>query len=391
MGMAALFVATAWGWDERGPEGVATGRVVAVSDRFVAATPDGAGVDWTASFRTPSADLGFVARETARELREQRAEGTPLAQAGMFAELGYDLDDVLATLDLVARVADEDRGAAHKRLEDPAWVRSTFDVVRWLPDRGAAAERKIKLDGDELRLTKYLVYQVDGSATRVEPYTTALYALPNDERTGSVACEGPTSPCNRFQYDRIQIYGGIYEPGGAAAGQAEPVVWLTRAAANQAQMQGSIEVATGRTSMGDGRTRMFNVHENNGIPYDPHQKNGDLQRRFWYFREVEGILGVEQIPLRPGAAVAGDIWNVGLGKIVALEWAGATGPEVHLVVLADTGGAFQPNLFQLDWLAGAFPSHDAFEAWERTMPSRVRASVLLRKETGTTGDRSGQE
>jgi membrane-bound lytic murein transglycosylase len=127
---------------------------------------------------------------------------------------------------------------------------------------------------------------------------------------------------------------------------------------------------------------MYNVWRNNAIPYDPAVKDGNLQARYWYFRPVVGILGVEQIPLRPDAAVAGDVWNVGLGKLVALSWDGPYGPEVHLVVLADTGGAFQPNLFQLDWLAGAFPSAEAFADWEKTMPNRVRAAVLIRKREG---------
>lgn len=374
---AAIAVAVAvpaWGWDERGPDGVPTGARWPAADRFA---PFDAGAAWARVpvLDTPSSQLGCVARETARELREQRAEGTPLAQAGLFAELGVTLDDVLATLDLVDRVATEDRGAAYKRLEDPAWVASRFEARRWVPDRAAAKSRGVALatERDEIRLTKYLVYQVDGSPVRTDVYDTALWALPDDE---CCAADGaPLGPPGlRLKYDRQAVYAGVYAPGGESDGRAKPLVWLTRTAANQAQLQGSVEVA----GLGPS-PRMFNVHENNAIPYDPAVRDGNLQRRFWYFREVVGILGVEQIPLRPHASVAGDIWNLGLGKVLALEWDGPLGPEVHLVVLADTGGAFQPNLFQLDWLAGAFPSHEAFAAWEATMPSRVAASVLVRK------------
>lgn len=376
MGMAAFVLATAWAWDERGPEGVPTGRTLDVNGRFAAAAPDGPRT-W---FDTPSSELGYVARETARELREQQALGTPLASAGMFAELGVTFEDVLATLDLVATVAAEDRGEVHKRLEDPAWIAEQFSVLRWTPDREGAAARKVDLGPDELRLTSYLVFQVDGSTTRTEPYTTALYALPHEEQNGGAPVLRPNScppGSRRCKYTRQDVYAGVYDPGGESAGQADPIVWLTRDAANQAVMQGSIEVRTA-----DGRTRMFNVHENNGIPYDPAIKDGNLQPRFWYFREVVGILGVEQIPLRPHAAVAGDIWNIGLGKIVALSWDGPLGPETHLVVLADTGGAFQPNLFQLDWLAGTFPSRAAYDDWARTHPQRVRAAILVRKRPG---------
>lgn len=366
MGLAALVLATAWAWDERGPEGVPTGRTLDATHRFVATNPDRT----RAFFDTPSCELGLVARETARELREQQALGAPLAQAGMFEDLGISLDDVLATLDLVARVAVEDRGEFHHRLEDPAWIAEQFDVLTWVPDREAAAARQIELDADQIRLTSYLVFQLEGSLVRTDVYTTALYALPHDERDG-----GP--PGNRTKYTRQQVYAGVYDAGGEAEGQADPIVWLTRDAANQAVMQGSIEVRTA-----DGLTRMFNVHENNGIPYDPAIKDGNLQPRFWYFREVVGILGVEQIPLRPHAAVAGDIWNIGLGKLVALDWDGPLGPETHLVVLADTGGAFQPNLFQLDWLAGTFSSRAAYDAWASAMPTRARAAILVRKRPG---------
>ena len=47
------------------------------------------------------------------------------------------------------------------------------------------------------------------------------------------------------------------------------------------------------------------------------------------------------------------------------------------MVLADTGGAFQPNLFQLDYFAGAFPDRAALYTATAGLPDRVRASVLL--------------
>ncbi|MEQ1569782.1 MAG: hypothetical protein ABMA64_29370 [Myxococcota bacterium] len=352
-------------WDELGPEGVPTGRVVAASDRFTRGSPD-----WSrAVFETPATELGYVARHTAAELREQVAAGAPLASAGMFARFGVTMDDVLATLDLIDRTAAEDRGELHQRLLDPEWVAAHFDWYRWSSDTEAAAARKVTLEPGELRLTKYLVYQSAGSPERTGPFDTALWALPDAEAAG-----GP--PTDRMAFTRQDVYGGVYEAGGAAEGRARPLVWLSRVDANRALLQGSVEVLRGE------HRQMYNVHENNGIPYDPAVKDGNLQRRFWYFRPVVGTLGVEQIPLRPHAAVAGDIWNLGLGKLVALEWDGPLGPEVHLVVLADTGGAFQPNLFQLDWLAGTFASHEAFAAWEATMPSRVRAGILIRKREG---------
>ncbi|MEZ4241056.1 MAG: MltA domain-containing protein [Myxococcota bacterium] len=360
MHLLAALAATAAAWDERGPDAVPTGRTVDAAARFVPGDP---GWDRPGLLpETASTEIGAVARETARELREQRAAGTVLADAGLFAELGVSLDDV----DLVDRTAREDRGAVHKRLEDPAWLAAHFDAWLWRSDTEGAAARDIALEPEQIRLTSYLVYQVEGRTARDADHDTPLYALPDAELAGA-------PPDLRLKYDRPAVYAGVYLDG-EAAGAARPLVWLTRADANQAQLQGSVEVRTE-----DGRTRMYNVHENNGIPYDPAIRDGDRQRRFWYFREVQGILGIEQIPLRPRAAVAGDVYDLGLGKLVALRWDGERGPEVHLAVLADTGGAFQPNLFQLDWLAGAFPSAAAYQAWAATVPKRVEAAVLVRR------------
>ena len=56
------------------------------------------------------------------------------------------------------------------------------------------------------------------------------------------------------------------------------------------------------------------------------------------------------------------------------------GDTVRLAVLADTGGAFQPNLFQLDYLAGSYPSYTDFQRATSDIPPRVGAAVLLLKE-----------
>jgi hypothetical protein len=342
-----LFATVALAWDELGPNGVPTGQSLAASDRF---SPGERLRDAPA---TPAADLGAVAAATARAVRDSGAG------PGLFAELGVTTEDVLATLDFVAEVAARDAGRRRPRLERAGWVGRHFDVYTWASDVDGAQARQIALTPDQIRLTSYLVYQSAGSPVRTDIFDTALYALPSDEV--------------RLALTRPDVYAGAFESGGVAEGAAEPLVWLSRRDVNRALMQGSVEVHTD-----DGRVRMFNVHENNGIAYDPAQKDGNRQRRYWYFREVDGVRGVAQIPLVAHAAVAGDVYNLGLGKLVALQWEG----KLHLVVLADTGGAFQPNLFQLDWFAGTFPDHDAYAAWAATRPDRVQASVLVRKGRG---------
>ena len=81
----------------------------------------------------------------------------------------------------------------------------------------------------------------------------------------------------------------------------------------------------------------------------------------------------DKVRLQPMAAVAGDVYNLGLGKLIALQ----SDDELRLVVLSDTGGAFQPNLFQLDLFVGSYPSREAFSAGTRHLPSTVAAGVLL--------------
>ena len=60
-----------------------------------------------------------------------------------------------------------------------------------------------------------------------------------------------------------------------------------------------------------------------------------------------------------------------------LEWSDGAGPHARIVVVADTGGAFEPNLFQLDWLVGVFPDRASFDRAAAAMPDRVRARLLV--------------
>ncbi len=228
-------------------------------------------------------------------------------------------------------------------------------MFRWRPDQDAAASRKVTVTESSIRLTKYLVYQVSGSPTRTDTHDTALYAVVDDDGSWT-------------SYTRIDAFAGAFEPGGAGHGTLAPLVYLTREGVNRALMQGTVEV-----TLPDGVTKLFNVHRNNGIAWNPAEKDGNKQERYWTFQEQPGIVGVEGVLLEPGVSVAGDIHNVGFGKLVALH----TDDGLRLAVLADTGGAFQPNLFQLDWLAGTFPTHAAYLKGVAHLPKRVEASVLV--------------
>ncbi|MEM6925895.1 MAG: hypothetical protein AAF602_03115 [Myxococcota bacterium] len=358
--LATLWTTPALAWDERGINGEPTGRALAAEDHFVPHDPS-----WGDAFvPTSPQDLGLVAREAASNLRRLQGTDSPVGTPGLLSELGITLDDVLRTLDHISRVAYEDRDAPVQRLQDPTWIAEHFETLHWQPDQKRAMTRKIELSDEEIRLTKYVIYTVPGSHERTGRFDTALYAAPRrvDGR----------EPDIQYRLTRMDVYAGAYEPGGRAAGRARPLVWLTRDAVNQALLQGTI-----RVNVPGEATRMYNVHVNNGRAWQPGTADQSLQPRYWYFREVDKIFGVEQTALRAEAAVAGDVYNLGFGKLVALEWPAEEGTELRLAILADTGGAFQPNLFQLDFLAGEFASKQAFAQWVRSTPTRVRASILV--------------
>lgn len=358
--LASLCTASSLAWDERGINGEPTGRQIAAAERFVPHDPSWAGV----MVPTSPQDLGMVARHAASNLRRLQGTTSPLADVGLLAELGITIDDVLRTLDHISRVAYEDRGAPVQRLQDPKWLAEHFEALHWQPDLERAKARKLDLSDDAIRLTKYVIYTVEGSAERTGRFNTALYAAP-------YRVNGK-EPDIQYSLTRMDVFAGAYEPGGVAAGRAKPLVWLTRDAVNQALLQGTIQV-----QLPGAAPRLYNVHVNNGRAWQPGTGDQSKQPRYWYFREVDRIFGVEQTALRAEAAVAGDVYNLGFGKLVAIEWPSEEGTELRLAILADTGGAFQPNLFQLDWLAGRFASPQAFSNWVRSTPTRVRASILV--------------
>lgn len=346
--MITLLLSCALAWQELGPEGAPTGRTIVAAERLVPAAPP-----WHNKPISAEPAVREVAASAARYLRawpDDRA-----ATPGLMGELGYDQAGLIDVLDRISAACDS-------TLADPAFYDAWFSWLSWQPDVTAAAAHKVTVD-HRIRLTRYLVYQVQGSLTRSDTHTTALYATPSDD-------SGPEP--SRLRYTRQQVIAGVYEPGGAAAGLARPLVWLSRADVYGAILQGTVAVDTG-----DG-THLFNVHRNNGIPYNRDVRDPALQGRYWYFREVPRLLGYTSeerpaVEVAPRVTVAGDVYNLGLGRVVLLD----LGDRLQLAVLGDTGGAFQPNLYQLDWLSGIFPSHAAYEAATAHIPERVAAGFLV--------------
>ena len=358
-------------WPVVGPEATATPAVVQPASLFTEVD-----MDWTgATIRTDARALASVAQSTSDYLWRSDLRGDSSAPHGMRDELAVTPQDVRDTLAFITQVAAEDEGRPGQRLEDPDFLSAHFRVLKWAGDAEQARSNGVTVSGGRVRITKYLVYQHFGSAVATEVHNTGLYGIPTEEAQLSLEQADAQPNLLRHAYTRKQVLDGVFGPGGQSEGLAPALVWMRRQDIHEALMQGTVEL-----TLAAGITRTFNVHRSNGIPYVHGERNPERQDRFWYFREVDGVRGwgkstEDKIQLQAGAAVAGDAQNLGLGGVYAIR---AT-DGFRLVVLADTGGAFEPNLYQLDFFAGAFPDRTTFDQAVAPIPARADVYLLVRR------------
>mgnify|MGYP000713139244 CR=1 FL=1 len=154
-------------------------------------------------------------------------------------------------------------------------------------------------------------------------------------------------------------------------------MWLSEEALHDVLLQG-----TGVAEI-SGEKRFFNVHRNNGIAYD-YTLGKREQPRYWYFAEVAGVLGYgtdisNKIPLKANVAFAGNVKELGLGKLFLVNYQSGQGAAIQLGVLADQGGAFDNNLFQLDLLRGSYFGWNDYYQANKHLPDYAHAWLLLKK------------
>ncbi len=368
---ALLWAGTAQaGWPVIGEGGRETSRHVEPAELF-----EDVEVFWEDHDAVSSPrDLAAMARSAGQRLDRQEGQGRP-APHGMLDQLGISAEEVRATLQFVADVEREDRGESYQRLSDPEWIEAHFRVLRWHADLQGAGQHRVRLADGQIRLTRYLAYRFPGSVEPTAEFDTALYSLPSDEVGLSSRAAGSTVGLIRSLLTRKQVLDGAFESGGRHQGAAVPLVYLRREHVHEALLQGTVQVV-----LADGTRRTFSVHRNNGRSFR-HGHTAENQDRFWYFRETESDDqgGVNNgIALRPFVAVAGDVNNLGYGGLYALE--GENG-SLRLVVLADTGGAFQPNMYQFDLFTGTHESREALNAATAHIPSRPAAYMLVLRDT----------
>jgi len=290
------------------------------------------------------------------------------------------------SLRFICQVAREDKNNEESRLTDANFVKQHFDFYRWLPDKITAhdwaqkSDNKVKkrllnnIPADKLFITKYYVKMLDGSDSKNATYQQALYALPKDETSLSPAqAQQRSSELTRFKYTRQQVMKGVLDEGALA----KPLIWLTESGLHDVLLQG-----TGVLNV-DGKKRYFNVHRNNGIAYD-YTLGKTEQARYWYFAEVPGIMGYgtdidNKIPILPQVTFAGNVKQLGLGKLFLTSYKVNGEQTSQIGVLADQGGAFDGNLFQLDLLSGAYYGWKDYYQANKHLPDYVDTWLIVLK------------
>ncbi|MDB9373166.1 hypothetical protein [Nodularia sphaerocarpa] len=317
----------------------------------------------TSNINVKQADLLTVLVNTREYFQNNAAEDPNIFRKGLLGTQGVTVEDIIKTLDFMITVLKEDiANNRTTRLENPEFINTNFRVIKW------SAHNPANQKQNQVRITKYAVFEHTGSLTKTSTYNIPIYSLKED----NIADKFYT------RYTKQDVLSGIYEPGGKEHGRVKPLAYLTRDGLEEALMQGTILI-----NLTDGTQAFFNVDRNNGISYVQGLK-ATAQKRYWYFRQVDAIKGYghnidAKISIKPGVTFAGDILNIGLGRIVVIEHTRNGRKQLQMGVVADTGGAFLPNLHQLDFLAGTFKNRQEFTQHIRQLPEYVTAYFLVKK------------
>lgn len=317
----------------------------------------------TAKVNFKQTDLLTVLSNTRKYYQDYAAQDPDILRKGLLDTQGVSVEQVLKTLDFMIAVLKADiANNRTTRLQDPNFINNHFRVIKWTAHNPKSKNQK------QLRLTKYAVFIHPGSRKKTSTYNIPLYSLKDNIGTDKFYT----------RYTKQQVLSGIYEPGGKEFGKVEPLAYLTRNAFEEALMQGTILI-----KFTDGTEGYFNVDRSNEIPYVRGLK-ATAQKRYWYFRKVDAIKGYgykidAKISIKPGVTFAGDVLNIGLGKVIVLEHNRGGRKQLQMGVIADTGGAFLPNLYQLDFLAGIFQNQKDFTQHISKLPEYVTAYILVKK------------
>ncbi|MFM7407830.1 MAG: hypothetical protein ACKO3K_14540 [Cuspidothrix sp.] len=305
-------------------------------------------------------DLLTVVTNTRKYFQKYSQEDPDIQRTGILVTQGVTVKDILKTLDFMIVVLQEDIAKNRPtRLQNPDFINKNFRVIKW------SAHNPENRQQQKLRLTKYAAFIHSGSREKTPKYNTPIYVLTEESRQDKFYTK----------YTKQDVLSGIYEPGGKEFGRVKPIAYLTRNGLEAALMQGTVLV-----NFTDGTKEFLNVDKNNGMSYIRGVK-ATSQKRYWYFKEVDAIKGYgykidAKISIKAGVTFAGDVLNIGLGRIIVIE---DNQKRLKMGVIADTGGAFLPNLYQLDFLAGTFASEKEFQNYIHKLPEYTNAYILVKK------------
>jgi len=333
---------------------------------FIPATPDFSGrygIQGQALCHTAKNTLAYLAKGQAYDplvIHEGKAVKIPLAK-------------IKATLQFVC--------THQQQLNDPAFLQKHFRFIRWYPDQEQSRQVKGKpllahLPHDRILMTKYYVHRALASATWRPDKPYPLYGLPKDEQHLTVEQASKQSALLRFRYGKQAILKGALQQKDV------PVLgYFSREDIEAALMEGTIVADFGPLS----GEKTFNVHRCNEVPYDKN-KTPYSQERYWYFKEVDGVKGYgkdadHKITVMPQVTFAADLAQLGLGKLLFIQYKDKAQKTVsQLGLLADTGGAFTNNLYQVDYLAGSYFGLHEYQQAARHLPDYVAAYFMVLKD-----------
>lgn len=322
--------------------------------------------------KTDPHPLCRIAHDASDFLKKVHLSNYVTADEGLFKGYGITLNDVIKTLDFVVDTATKKPDL----LQSHWFLKKHFDFYRWYGDEIGFQKVKCTLPiGDQtppeaLRITKYRITKIHGSSKKTRQYTVPLYQKPSDEENVLYADIAKNrSQYLRFRYTKDEILKGALEHNQ----KTKLLAWLTPEGYADFKMQGSVVVA-----LPNKNTLLINVAGTNG------KEEGQI---YWFAVEVKTTsqqksrLPVKVRPLS-GVSFAGNIKDLGFGKLIALEGKTSQGrvPEMRLGVLVDTGNAFKKNLFQLDLFSGYFETEAEFAEYNGKFPDAAHAYILIKKK-----------
>lgn len=319
-----------------------------------------------------------AAKSALRYFKNINNEDKEIIAPKVFSQKIMTSGQVKNTLGFIISSIEQDlKKGARPRILNTHFLERNFKFIKWSGDYKSAEKNNVKIPENldngkiprgEIRLTNYAAFVLNGSDKKTSRFPYALYSI----KSKDFEVKG------RFSYTKQDIFDNALH-NKINKNKVIPLAWLGKKDLETALMQGTTYI-----KMPDNRRRLFVVDKNNGFSYDKKIKNPSEQKRYWYFKEVtdSSYFKKKGVHLGHGGAIfAGDIYNVGLGKIVAIRYKNPCTKkyEIRLGILADSGSALINNLYQLDLFAGVFDSKYKFKNWLQQIPNTVEAYILVKK------------